>query len=52
MYLQVEGIVYLEGNNEIGTIKIEDFQASGPVADVVDVGCFLLTANGINSVVE
>jgi len=44
--LNTEGILYLDDKeNGTSTIKIEDFQASGPISAFVDVGCFLLTAN-------
>jgi len=44
--LTTEGILYLEDKtNGTSATKIEDFQASGPISTVVDVGCFLLTAN-------
>eukprot|EP00026_Physarum_polycephalum_P012004 Phypoly_transcript_12263.p1 GENE.Phypoly_transcript_12263~~Phypoly_transcript_12263.p1 ORF type:complete len:216 (-),score=22.75 Phypoly_transcript_12263:475-1122(-) len=48
--LTVEGIIYVE-DPEAGTIsvKLGEFQASGPISDALDSGVFLLTANGINS---
>lgn len=41
------GIKYMDNKgNGINTIKICDFDASGPISDSLDSGCFLLTANG------
>jgi len=44
--LTVEGILYIE-NKETGTktIKVGEFQASGPLSESLDAGVFLLTAN-------
>jgi len=42
--LAPEGILYLDKATG-STIKIEEFQSSGPISDAVDVGAFLLTAN-------
>lgn len=30
----------------VPTIKVSEFQYAGAVEDSIDVGCFLLTANG------
>ena len=44
----MDGILYTE-DKEAGTssVKLSEFQTSGPISDSLDSGVFLLTANGI-----
>lgn len=43
----MDGIIYTDNKIAgLNSIKVCEFQASGPVQDSLDVGCFLLTANG------